>query len=285
MLVGFSSMNTDGGIRPDVLALALEERGFDSLWIGEHPHFPATGDAGYPLGGALPPSYLRMMDPYLSLVAAAAAAPKLTIATGVSLCLERNLFVLAKETATLDLLSDGRFLFGVGAGWNRQELENASDYPWVRRYDALRDCIGALRALWTEATPSFTSEFVSFPPVWSYPKPRQKPHPPVVLGATGRIGLRHVAEWADQWCPLVTEAVDLSRLLSRFQRACDEAGRDAATVPISVFTMGESVQTLIEARERGIARVVLSLPPQQWGDERQAHDFLDRHARLVTDLA
>jgi probable F420-dependent oxidoreductase len=285
MLLGFSSMNTDDGIRPDVLAVALEERGFDSLWIGEHPHLPATGNTSYSLGGQLPRSYRRMMDPYLSLLAAATASRRLTIATGVALCLERDLFVHAKEIATLDLLSEGRFLFGVGVGWNREELENASDYPWARRYDALRDYVAALRVLWTQETPSFDGEFVSFPAVWSYPKPMRKPHPPVVFGGVGKIGLRHVVEWADQWCPLVTESIDLRRLLGRFRRSCEQAERDAATIPISMFTMDDRVEPLVEARELGVSRVVLSINPADWGSEKKTLEYLDRQAHLVAELA
>src|SRR5438270_6555277 len=140
-------MNTPEEVRPDRLARALEERGYESLWIGEHSHIPVSRRTPYPAGGELPDVYRRMMDPFVSLTVAAAATTRLRIGTGVALPLERDVLTLAKEVATIDVLSGGRFLFGVGVGWNVEELADHRDIPWDRRYVALRECIAALRAL------------------------------------------------------------------------------------------------------------------------------------------
>ena len=187
--LGFSSMNTPEDPAPDVLAGWLEERGFESFWVGEHPHIPTSRKTPYPAGGDLPPQYLRMMDPFVSLTAAACATERLLIGIGVALPLEHDLFDFAKSVATLDRLSGGRLQLGVGVGWNEEELANhRPDIPWSQRYRALAECIGALRALWADDESEFHGRFYDFDPVWSYPKPLQRPHPPILCGTGRKLG-------------------------------------------------------------------------------------------------
>ena len=200
MELGYTTMNTPEDPPPAELARVLEDRGYGSLWIGEHSHIPVSRRTPYPAGGDMPAQYTRMMDPFISLALAAAATERLLLATGVALPLEHDLFALAKTVATLDHASGGRVVFGVGVGWNEEELADHRPIPWAARYRALAECVAALRALWCDDEAEFHGEFFDFDPVWIFPKPLQRPHPPIVIGGLGeRRTLRTVARWADHW--------------------------------------------------------------------------------------
>lgn len=286
MHFGFASMNTPEEVPPDVLGRALEERGFESLWFGEHTHIPVSRRTPYPAGGEMPEVYKRIMDPYVGLMLAASATSRLRIGTGVALPLERDLLALAKTVATLDRLSRGRLLFGVGVGWNEEELANHTDIPWRQRYSALAECIQALVVLWTEDEPSFDGRWFRFEPVWSYPKPLQKPHPPIVCGMAGRLGTRHAASWADEWMPMDVALGDVDKKVGLFRQALEDAGRDPASVPITLSIFGDPEPgALAHYRDIGIHRVVIGPARTGWDDPSTTLPFLDRWAALVPDLS
>lgn len=284
MRLGFSSMNTPEDPAPADLARALEERGYDSLFIGEHSHIPVSRRTPYPAGGEMPAQYRRMMDPFVSLTAAAAATSTLVVGTGVALPLERDVFALAKAVATLDRLSGGRVEFGVGVGWNEEELANCRDVPWRQRYRALAECVGALRALWCDEEAEFHGRYYDFDPVWSEPKPLQRPHPPILCGMAGRLGTTHALEWADTWMPMDIALGNVAKRVNRFREAAAEAGRP--DVPVIMVTWGDpSAETLHAYRELGIERAVLGAARAGWDDPATVMPFLDRYAPLVTELA
>src|ERR1039458_8180695 len=201
MRIGFLSPNTIDSLPADQFGSALEERGYESLWIGEHPHLPV--DARHPTRGDIPKSYGSMMDPFLALLIAASATQALLVATGISLVLERSLLVQAKQIASLDQLSGGRFLCGVGVGWSAEELRNGSSVPFNRRFDALSEYVEALRTIWTLEEPTFQGEFFQFGKIWSYPKPLQSPGPPIHIGGGSARAQALAVSSGDGWCPLM----------------------------------------------------------------------------------
>ena len=284
MQLGFTTMNTPDDVRPDVLARSLEERGYTSLFIGEHSHIPTSRRTSYPAGGEMPDQYRRMMDPFVSLAMAAQATERLHIGTGVCLVLEHHVLDLAKSVATLDLLSGGRLLFGVGVGWNSEELENhRPDIPWSRRYRAAEECIAALRRCWTEDESEFHGDYFDFDAVWSFPKPLQRPHPPVVLGTGGRLGTQHAVRWADEWMPMDIALGDVGKKIGRFRQIATEAGRD---IPISLVTFGDPTPaTLHHYRDLGVARTIIGSARTGWDDPATTMPFIDRYADLVSELA
>lgn len=282
--LGFTTMNTPEDIRPDVLARALEARGYDSLWIGEHSHIPASRRTPHPAGGELPAPYLRMMNPFISLALAAGATNELLLGTGVVLALEHDLFDLAKTVATLDVLSGGRLQVGVGVGWNQEELANHRPIPWRRRYRALAECVAALRTLWTDDDAEFHGELFDFDPVWSFPKPLQRPHPPIWCGMGGRLGSTHTVAWADGWMPMDIALGDVPRKIAQLRAAAETAGR--GDLPISIVTYGEPTLAALEQyRELGVVRTVIGAARDGWEDPATAMPFIDRYAELVDRLA
>ena len=203
MELGFSTMNTADDLPPGVVAKAVEDRGYTAFFVGEHSHIPASRLTPYPAGGDLPDLYRRIMDPFVSLAMAASSTTRLTLGLGVCLVLEHHVLDLAKAVATLDVLSGGRLLVGVGAGWNAEELANhRPDVAWAQRYRAMEECVEALRCCWSDEASEFHGEFFDFDAVWSFPKPVQRPHPPILLGTGGKLGTQHAVRWADEWMPM-----------------------------------------------------------------------------------
>jgi probable F420-dependent oxidoreductase len=282
--LGFTTMNTPDDVRPDVLARALEDRGYDSLWIGEHSHIPASRLTPYPTGGEMPNQYRTMMDPFISLTLAAAATTDLIVATGVALALEHDIFDLAKTVSTLDVLSNGRLKFGVGCGWNEEELANhRPDISWARRYIALEECVAALRALWTTADSEHHGEYFNFDAVWSFPKPLQRPHPPVVCGMSGRMGFKHAIAWADEWNPMDLALGNVPKRINTFRAAAADAGRDH--IPITITTFGDpTLETLELYRSLGVERVVVGASREGWHDPATTMPFMNRYAAYVPGL-
>jgi probable F420-dependent oxidoreductase len=207
MHIGAFIFPTEYSIRIDELARALEERNMESLFVTEHTHIPASRRTPWPGGGPLPREYAHTLDPFVGLAAAAAVTSRLRVGTGICLIIQHDPIVTAKEVATLDLLSNGRFLFGVGAGWNVEEIENhGTAFP--TRFRVMRERVLAMKEIWTKEAAAFHGEFVRFDPMWSYPKPVQKPHPPVLLGGEGPHTLRRVVEFCDGWFPRARAGVD-----------------------------------------------------------------------------
>lgn len=279
-------MNNLADLRPDRLARELEGRGFESLWYGEHSQIPVARRTPYPAGGELPAPYRAMMDPFLSLLLAATATERLVLGTGVALPLEHDLFDLAKTVATLDHHCSGRLEFGVGVGWNVEELANHRTFDWSQRYRALRECVAALKVLWSQEEASFHGEFFDFDPVWSLPKPRQQPHPPVVSGTSGRIGTRETLAWADGWMPVDIGLGDVARKIGIFRQAAEDAGRDPDAIAISLVVHGDpDLATLRRYRDLGVHRIIVGFGRTGWMDPATVLPFLDSLGPMIAELA
>jgi probable F420-dependent oxidoreductase len=280
MKIGCFSFNTDYGIRADDLARALEERGFESLWVGEHTHIPAERRTPYPGNKELPKPYYHMSDPFVSLAAAAAVTKTLKIGTGICLVTERDPIVLAKEVATLDQISNGRFLFGIGAGWNAEEMENHGT-PFKRRWAVLRERIAAMKAIWTQDEATYRGEFVNFDRIISNPKPVQKPHPPIILGAATPQGRKRVVEYCDGWIPIDLLVDDLSPAIADLKAQAKAAGRDPDGIKVSIFAFETNADQLARYRDLGVERVTITLPRRT----EDALPYLDSLAPVAAKLA
>lgn len=291
MRVGYESLNTADGIRPDVLAREVESRGFDSVWMPEHSHIPVSRDTPYINDEELPDGYLHMMDPFTSLAAAAVATSRITLATGVSLPLEHDLMTLACQTATLDVLCEGRFLFGVGVGWNREEFEDhRPDIPFSQRYSALDERIAALRTIWREEQPSFEGRWDRFPPAWVYPKPVGGSIP-VAFGNAGPVGMRLAARHADVWCPLDSVLLDAEGnidavgAINRFRELVVAEGREPGAVSISLYAWAEPSRADFERyAELGVERLVFGAPTLFRHDADATLRRLDEVYKLVDGI-
>jgi probable F420-dependent oxidoreductase len=259
MNIGLIYFATDLSMDPGEFAREAEARGFESIWLPEHTHIPVSRDTPYPQGGELPDQYRRAMDPFVSLAAAASTTSRIGLATGVCLVAERDPIVLAKEVATLDRLSGGRFMFGIGVGWNLEEVRDHGVDP-RRRRALVRERVLAMQRLWTDEVASFEGEFVRLSPSWSWPKPVQQPHPPIVMGAAGGpMTMRHVAEFCDGFMPNHLRR-DLDVSLSELDEACEAVGRDPASVELSACGVPCDRATVDGYAARGFVRVVLPVP-------------------------
>lgn len=277
MHLGIFSYNTEYGARPDDLAKACEARGFESLWVGEHTHIPASRQTPYPGGEPLPKPYYHMADPFVSLMAAAAVTTTLKVGTGVSLIIEHDPIVLAKTIATLDVWSNGRLLLGIGGGWNAEEMENHGT-PFPRRWKILRERMEAMKAIWTQEEASYEGEFVRFERIISYPKPVQQPHPPILFGGATPQGRQRVVNYCDGWIPIDVLVDDLPAAITDLHRRAQEAGRDPATIPVSVFAFAEPAADLLKRyQDMGVERVVC-VSPRRLDD---ALPVLDRIAERI----
>jgi probable F420-dependent oxidoreductase len=276
MELGVFIFATEYTIRPDDLARALEERGFTSLFLPEHTHIPTSRRSPWPGGGELPKQYVYSADPFVSLSFAAAATERLRVGTGICLVPQRDPIVTAKEIATLDMLSGGRFDFGIGAGWNAEEMENHGT-EFKDRFRKMVDRVKAMRTIWTEDEAQYHGEFVDFDPIWSYPKPVQRPHPPIILGGETVHTLRRVVEFCDGWFPRA-RAYDPVAGLEDLRRVADEAGRDMSTISVTVFGAPPDAQTLESYAAAGIDRALVGLPSEGRDDVLA---LLDQHAALV----
>jgi probable F420-dependent oxidoreductase len=244
---------TDETLAPQEVAQLVEERGFESLWFPEHTHIPASRATPYPAGGDLPSMYWRSLDPFVALTAAAMATTKLRLGTGICLVIERDPIITAKEAASLDLLSGGRFEFGVGAGWNREELRNHGTDP-RKRMAVLAERVEAIKEIWTSSEASFHGEHVSFDRIWSWPKPVQNPHPPVWVGGNGPTVEDRVLAFGDGWMPNV---VDDDQLLARFDALRARADREIRLAINASPRRPERLERYVSA---GVERAIFYLP-------------------------
>ena len=283
MKIGYTTMNTPADIAPRVLGPMLEDAGFDSIWIGEHSHIPVSRATPYPTGGDMPWQYTTMMDPFISLTQIGEHTTNLLLGLGVALPLEHDVLALAKTAATLDVLSNGRLQFGVGVGWNQEELANHSSVKWSMRYRALAECVGALRSLWVDDESEFHGEYFNFDKVWSRPKPMQNPHPPIWFGAGGKLGSQHTIAWADGWMPLDVTLGDVTKRVNKFRQLSADAGR--LDIPISMVAFGDpSLDTLLMYRDLGIERVIVGSGRDGWEDPSGVPAFIGRYAEMRDQL-
>ena len=279
-------MNNVRDPAPQILAKVLEEAGFESLWYGEHSHIPTSRKTPYPPGGDMPDPYKQMMDPYISLMAAASVTTKLKLGTGVALLMERELFSQAKTIATLDRLSNGRVIIGTGVGWNEEEFVNATRLPWKRRYLALKETVLATRALYRESEPEFHGELIDFDPVWFEPKPIQARGPKFVFGAMGPLGMRHAAEWADGWMPVDVAMPSVEEGLKEFRRQVAEFGRNPDDVEITMVSMLNVTADLLKRyRDLGVARVNIGVSMENWDRPEVVMPMIEKFSKIIPELA
>ncbi len=281
MKLGTFCYNTEYSIRPDTLAVMLEERGYDSVWFPEHTNIPTSRKSPFPGGGELPKPYYHMMDPFVSLGAAAAVTKKLKLGTGISLIIQRDAITLAKEVATLDVISNGRVLLGIGGGWNAEEMEQHGT-PFNRRWKVMREKVEAMKALWTQEKAAYDGEFVKFEECFSYPKPVQKPHPPIILGSATGSGRQRVVDYCDGWMPINVLLEDMPAAIADLRRRAEEAGRDPSEIELSIFAqVGVNEDLLKQYRDVGMKRAVIGVPTSA---PDRVEGVLDRYARLMDEL-
>ncbi len=261
MNIGVCMFFTDYAIRIDELAREAEARGFESLWVPEHTHIPVSRRTPFPGGSQLPKEYAHTFDPFISLMAAAAATKRLRIGTGICLVIERDTIITAKEVASLDALSGGRFEFGIGGGWNAEEMENHGAV-FATRFKKLREQVLAMKEIWTKDEAEFHGKLVNFDKIWSWPKPAQKPHPPVLLGGESAYTLQRVVDFCDGWFPRGRAAEIILPALKDLGERAAKAGRDMKTISVSVFGAKPDEATLETYAQAGITRAILRLPPE-----------------------
>lgn len=258
MQFGLCTFPTEHSIPPADLARAAEERNFESLWVAEHSHIPASRKSPFPGGGELPRIYYEVMDPFVALASAASVTTRLKLATGVCLLVQRDPIQTAKMVASLDQLSQGRFLFGVGGGWNAEEMAQHGT-PFTRRWRVLRERIEAMQRLWSDEQAEYHGEFVDLEPSFAWPKPRQKPWPPIHVGGGWPGGARRALRWGDGWIPVGMPELVLAKL-PEFRRLAEEAGRDPADLEVSIYAAPTDAAALVRLRDAGIARAVFFVP-------------------------
>ncbi len=259
MRVGAFYFPTDYGINVAELARALEDRGFDSLYVCEHTHIPTSRKSPFPGGGELPKRYAHTHDPFVALSFAAAATKTLKLGTGIALIPQRDPIVTAKCVASLDQLSGGRFIFGIGGGWNVEEMENHGA-SYDTRFKIMRERILAMKELWTKEEAEYHGEFVNFDPVWQYPKPKQRPHPPILLGGETDYTLKRIVEFCDGWFPRPRGGWEPKSAVERLHRMAKDAGRDPKSLSITVFRAPNDKAALATYRDCGIDSALLEIP-------------------------
>jgi probable F420-dependent oxidoreductase len=277
MEIGVTVFATDYSMPIVELALALEDRGLESLFLPEHTHIPASRRTPWPGGAELPRHYSHTLDPFVGLTAAAAVTRKLRLGTGICLLTERDPIITAKEVASLDLISNGRFELGIGAGWNAEEMENHGT-AYETRYRVMVERAKAMQAIWTQDEASFDGEFVRFERIWSWPKPVQKPHPPILLGGATKHSMRRIMEFCNGWIPLSRAFGDPQAEMSRLRSFAAEAGRDPATVSVTLFGATPEAGYLERCRAAGVDRALLALPSE---GRDTLLPLLDRYAALI----
>jgi probable F420-dependent oxidoreductase len=277
MRVGAFYFPADYGINMAELARALEDRGFDSLFVPEHTHIPASRKSPFPGGGELPKRYSHTHDPFVALSFAAAATRKLKLGTGILLVPQHEPIVTAKAIASLDQLSGGRFIFGIGGGWNVEEMENHGA-KYQTRFKQMREHVLAMKELWTKDEASYDGEFVKFDRVWSWPKPAQRPHPPVILGGETDHTLRRVIEYCDGWFPRPRGGFDCVQGVARLRQMAEKAGRDPSTITTIVFGAANDAKALESYDKAGIQSALLAIPDESRDEILR---YLDKIAPLA----
>jgi probable F420-dependent oxidoreductase len=276
MQIGLSMFVTDETIAPIELGRAAEEAGFDALFLPEHTHIPASRESAWSGGAELPREYWHTFDPFVALSAIAATTGRLRLGTGIALIIERDPITLAKEAASLDVVSGGRFELGIGAGWNFEEMRNHGTDP-AQRFAVMRERALALRAIWTQEEASFQGKHVEFERIWSWPKPVQQPHLPIWIGGNGPRVFERVLEYGDGWFPNMRDLDELAPRIAALQQQAADAGRDR--IPVTYFgLLHPDDEKLDKLAAAGVDRVLLMVPPAG-ADETLPR--LERYAELA----
>lgn len=279
MKFGVVIFPTEYTISPTMLALEVENRGFESLVFPEHTHIPYSKNTTLPSGNELPKEYSHTFDPFVALSAAQAVTTKLKIGTGVALVIERDPIITAKEVATLDHLSGGRFLFGIGGGWNRDEMANHNVNPKTRM-KLLEEYVAAMKSIWVNDEASFSGTYVNFDRIWSWPKPIQKPHPPILLGGNSPQAISRAARIADGWFPQAPPEIDsLRTAVAELAIACEQM--DRRTIPISLFRAPPDKKYLAQLEDLGVERAIFSLASE---NETKVLQRLDELSALLSSI-
>src|ERR687895_1268787 len=261
MHIGICIFATDYAIRIDELAREAEQRGFESLFVPEHTHIPASRRTPFPGGTELPKEYSHTHDPFVSLMLAAAVTKKLRIGTGICLTIERDTITTAKSVASLDMLSNGRFEFGIGAGWNAEEMENHGT-EFKTRFKRMREQVLAMKQIWTKDEAEYHGHFVNFDKIWAWPKPAQKPHPPVLLGGESGHTLQRVVDFCEGWFPRGRSPEVILPGIKDLKLRAEKAGRDFKSISISIFGAKPEQATLDTYAGAGVTRAIMRLPSE-----------------------
>jgi len=275
--IGIFYFATEYGHNVVDVARDAEQRGFESLWLPEHTHIPVSRKTPYAGGAELPKEYAHTLDPFVALAAVATATKHIRLATGISLLIERDTITMAKTLATLDLLSNGRAILGVGGGWNREEAEHHG-VEWSQRFQKLEEQITAIKVIWANEEASFHGEHVRFDPIWSWPKPIQRPRPPIVLGGETDHTLRRVIKHCDGWLPRARDPEIIVRGIARLNELAEEAGRDPESISVNVFAPRPDAELIDRFKGMGVARIILWLPPE---DRDAVSRRLDGYTRFL----
>jgi len=261
MKYGIAMFPTDYAIPINELARELEARSFESVWLPEHTHIPASRKSPWPGGPNLPREYWHTLDPFVALAAAAVVTKTLKLGTGICLVIERDPILLAKEVASLDHLSQGRVLFGIGGGWNAEEMEHHGT-PFGERWKILRERIGALKAIWTQDEAEFHGKYVNFEKLWSYPKPVQKPYPPILMGGAGPHARQRAVDFDGHWIPIGGRAYSepIAESMADFRARAEKAGRDPATLTVTIFGVAPDEARMATLRDASVTRAVFFVP-------------------------
>ena len=274
---GVTMFPTDYSIQPVELARAVEERNLDSLFFPEHTHIPASRATPFPGGGDLPKMYWHTHDPFVALGACAAVTSTIKLGTGICLVIERDPITLAKEIASVDMISNGRFILGIGAGWNREEMENhGANYP--RRWAEVREKVLAMKAIWSHDEAEYHGEFVNFDPIWSYPKPVQEGGPPIWIGANSDWVFDRLAEYGDGWMPIGGLG---SGNMDKLNTAFDKAGRSVNDLDMALFGAPTDIEKLKGRIDQGFDHLIFNLPSD--GPDKVL-PLLDKYAELKTQV-
>ena len=261
---GVSMFFTDYSMGPGELGKALEERGFESVWAPEHSHIPVSRKTPFPAGGDLPKKYYDAMDPFVTLTAAAVATKTLKIGTGVCLVNQRDPIQTAKLVASIDQISGGRFLFGIGNGWNQDEMENhGTDFS--KRHKMVRERVEAMKEIWTKSKAEYHGEFVNFDPMMAWPKPVQKPHVPVIVGGAFPYSARRAIRYGEGWIPQAARGAysEIADMIPRFHQMCAEAGRDPGSIEITSWFPRQDADLMKRYEDLGVKRVVFNLESEK----------------------
>jgi probable F420-dependent oxidoreductase len=283
MEIGAAIFFTEYSMAPTDLAVVLEQRGFDSLWVAEHSHMPVNRRFTHPLGeAALTKEYFDVMDPFVTLSVAAAVTTRLKLGTAICLIIQRDTIQTAKSVASLDQVSKGRFLFGIGCGWNAEEMENHGTV-YETRTVKMREQIEAMKEIWTKDTAEYHGEIVDFPPLQTWPKPVQRPHPPVIVGGAFRLAARRAIRYGDGILPAAPASGSGSpaEFMPRWRQMAEEAGRDPGSLSVTVGGAPEDLEVLRRNRDLGVGCMTVRLPP---AGKDEILPILDRWAKLIPQV-